>query len=56
MKHLNITALSADTIQSIKTDRQTLSVDVLVFKYNLSGKNISKICEGIKRQRPKRKA
>jgi len=55
MKHLSISSLSADIIELIKKDRQTLSLDELIFKYNLSGKTISKICEGIKRQRPKRK-
>jgi hypothetical protein len=56
MKHLNIESLSADTIESIKKDRHSRSVDELIFKYNLSARSISMICQGIKRQRPGRKS
>jgi len=51
MKHQKIESLSEETIESIKKDRLTHPIDELVFKYNVSAKNIAALCEGIKMQR-----
>jgi hypothetical protein len=45
--------LPPEVIEIVKKDREHLTMNELVFKYNISYKNIAAICKGIERKKIK---